>query len=127
MLTLVFVQTLYLCIKYTVGIQDETALFLDELGETLLVFLLDLAQLFQNSLVISENVQLFQLAAVLQETVADLVTQQLGQTRVGLIQPSPVCDTVGDVLELVRVSRYSSWNTLSLMSSECSLETPLTL
>ena len=102
MLTLVFVQTLYLCIKYTVGIQDETALFLDELGETLLVFLLDLAQLFQNSLVISENVQLFQLAAVLQETVADLVTQQLGQTRVGLIQPSPVCDTVGDVLELVR-------------------------
>ena len=50
MLTLVFVQTLYLCIKYTVGIQDETALFLDELGETLLVFLLDLAQLFQNSL-----------------------------------------------------------------------------
>ena len=50
----------------------------------------------------AKNVQLLQLAAVFQEAVADLVTQQLSQTRIGLIQPSPVCDTVGDILELVR-------------------------
>ena len=117
-LPLVFVQTLYLSIENAVGIQNQTALFLDILGETLLVFLLDFPQPFQNGLVVCENVQLFQLAAVFQEAVADLVTQQLGlRFAIPLVT----------FLNLFGVSRYSSWNTLSLMISECSLETPLTL
>lgn len=75
---LVFVQTLYLSIENAVGVQNQTALFLDILGETALVFLLDLPRLFQNGLVVCENVQLLQLSAVFQEAVADLVTRQPG-------------------------------------------------
>ena len=101
-LPLVFVQTLYLYVEDAVRVQKDTALLFNILCEAFLVFLLDFPQLFQNSLVIFKDIELFQFAAVYQELVANLFPQQLGQTRIGLIQPSSVSNTIGNVLELVR-------------------------
>ena len=58
-------------------------------------------QLSSTSVSFSNLTELFELGCVFLEAIADSIGEELCQTRIGLVQPAAVCDTVGDVLELV--------------------------
>ena len=84
MLTLVFVKSLYLNIEYAVRVylKVKVAVCFAVLEEVLLVFVLNLCKLVKNGLIVSEKAELFKLAAVLQEIIADFVSEKLCQTRI---------------------------------------------
>ena len=101
MLSLVFVETLYLYVEDAVCVEDDVVL-LDILCEFLLGKLLYSKELVEDFLVILELAEIFKLCAVLDELCADSVLEELCERRIGLIQPASVSDTVGNVLEFFR-------------------------
>ncbi len=103
LLTLVFVQTLHLNVENAVYIQLYAGGFLNVLRKALLVAALYLSELFEDALVVREYLELYKLGSILFKPVADTLGKQVGKLRVGLEQPSSVRDTVGDILELVRL------------------------
>ncbi len=100
-LPLVLVQTLDLHVEQRVGVHIDAVGMGDILGQAQLVVPLDYGQPVQHSLVVLVGQQLFQGVGVFQEVVADQLMQALGQPGVGLAQPPPVGDAVGDVQEPV--------------------------
>ena len=101
MLSLVFVETLYLNVENTVCIEDDARSALDVFCKGFLVFLLYCHELCEDFLVVLELAEILKLCAVLDELGTDGVLQQLCKSGIGLIEPSSVSDSVGDVLELL--------------------------
>ena len=102
LLTLVLVDTLDLNVKEGRGVDIDTGGLLDMLGKADLVGILDLGPLLTEVLVILVMLNLGQLSQVLEEVLATgLAGDELGEARVGLVEPSAGSDTVGHVGELV--------------------------
>ena len=98
-LTLIFVQTLYLYVKDGIRINDNAVVFFDILGHAFLILLFDSGQLFQYSSIIFIGHKTFKGIGISLEFVTDQFGNQIGQTRIGLVQPTSVGNTIGDILE----------------------------
>ena len=82
MLSLVFVETLYLNVENAVGIEDDIALRLYILSEFFLVSLLYISELLEEFLIVLELLQLLKLGSVLYELPADGVAEEVCQSRI---------------------------------------------
>lgn len=101
MLSLVFVQTLYLNVEDTVCVENDTAFSLDILRKVLLVLLLYVKKFCKESLVVLVSLECGKLCAVLDELRADSLGEEFREVGVRLIEPSSVCNAVCYVLELL--------------------------
>ena len=82
MLSLVFVETLYLYVENAVCIEVDAGFVLDILCEGFLVFLLDSHELCEDFLVVLEFSEVFKLRAVLYELWTDSLREKIGQSRI---------------------------------------------
>ena len=77
-------------------------ILIDDLYHFVLVGLFDLGKLGENVLVVGEIAELDKLGSAAEESVADGVLKKLGKSRIRLIQPASVSDTICNILELLR-------------------------
>lgn len=102
LLALVLVDTLDLDVKEGRWVDIDTGGLLDVLGQADLVGILDLGPLLTEVGIVLVVLDLGQLGQILEEVLATgLAGDELGEARVGLVEPSAGSDTVGDVGELV--------------------------
>ena len=102
LLSLVLVHTLHLNIEQTSRIDRDIMGFFDILGEAHLVGVLDLLEFFPEVLVIHKILELVEQSEVSKELVStELASNQFRETWIGLVQPSPRGDAVGDICEFV--------------------------
>ena len=101
MLALVLVQALDLHVEDGVGVHHVALDLLQVGGQALFVAALDLAHLLQHLGVVPVLHQVRELAGVVDIVGADQVGDQAGQLGVGLVEPPPVGDAVGDVCKLL--------------------------
>jgi len=102
LLTLVLVNTLDLDIEQSCRVDLYAGSILDVVGKASFVGILDVLESLTELLVIGVGLNLVQEGKVLEEVVATkLGSDELGQLRVGLVQPAARSDTVGDVGEFV--------------------------
>lgn len=102
LLSLVLVDTLDLDVEQAGWVDRDAVGFLDVLRKPDFVRVLDLLELLAEFFVVNECLQLVEQREVFQEVVtAEFAGDELGETRIGLVQPSPWCDAVRYVCELV--------------------------
>ena len=101
-LALIFMQSFCLNIKDRPGIQDNSLPFLHIFGQALFVLLLDKRKIVQKPPVINIRPEPFQLSAVPDKLITDMIADQFAQGRIGRRQPSSLRDSVGDGRELPR-------------------------
>ena len=102
LLALVLMDTLDLDVKESRGVDIDAGGLFDMLGQADLVGVLDLGPLLAEVLVVLVVLNLGQLIQILEVVLAaGLASNELGEARVGLVEPSAGSDTVGDVGELV--------------------------
>ena len=99
-LSLVFVQALYLNVKDAVRVKEVVLGVLEEVGQDLLVGMLDLDKLVQAFFVVGEFFQALELCQILFPTVSDSLCDEFGQRRVGVQKPAALGDSVCLVVEL---------------------------
>ena len=102
MLSLVFVETLYLNVENAVGIKNNASLILNVFSEMLFISLFNVHKLRKNIFVVLKLSELFKLCAVLDKFSSDSFAEKLCKSGIGLIKPSSVSDAVGNVLEFFR-------------------------
>ena len=96
-------QTLNLNIENAVNIELCACCLFNVFCKLLFIVTLNLAQFFKNALVVREYLELYKLGSILLEALSDTFGKQIGKLRVRLQQPTTISDTVGDVLELIRL------------------------
>lgn len=102
LLTLVLVDSLDLNIEQSRGVHSDADSRLDELGKSDFVGILDLGPFLTEFLVLSILLKLVQIGEVLEEAITpDLGSDELRETRVGLVEPAARSDSVGHIGELV--------------------------
>lgn len=103
LLTLVLVNTLDLNIKQRGWVDLYTIVLQNVLCESHLVGVLDIAELLAELLVIDKSFELVKQGEILEELVStQFRSNQFRQLGVGLVEPPPGGDAVGDISELVR-------------------------
>lgn len=102
LLTLVLVDSLDLNIEQSRGVHSDTDGRLDELSKSDFVGILDLGPFLTEFLVLSILLKLVQIGEVLEEAIApNLGSDELRETRVGLVEPAARSDSVRHIGELV--------------------------
>ena len=102
-LALVFVQALNLDVKNAVRVKEVVLRVLEEVGQYLLVGVLDFYQLVKAGLVVGEFFKLLELCQILFPAVADSLCDEFGERRVGVQKPAALGDSVCLVVELGRI------------------------
>ena len=101
-LAFVLVNPLDLHIEHGLRIEINTAVGLDQLSQTQLVFIFDLLPALLESPIPGQLFELLQLHQIDHPSVADAVADQPTQPLVAPSQPAALGDTVGLVVELLR-------------------------
>ena len=100
-LTLILVQALNLYIKYRSGIDLDTVMLENVLGQSYLVLVLDVHELMLRLLVVRIYLQMTQYSKIRDPLVTDMGGHPLCQERIGMKEEPSLCDTVRLVVELV--------------------------
>jgi len=103
LLTFVFMQTLGLDIKHSIGVDFHILSFQKPVGQIFFVSFFYGGQFIQNCFVVRKGQQFFQFGRILAETGADVLFQSGSQSRITFQQPAAECNTVGLVVEFLRV------------------------
>ena len=103
LLALVLVEALDLDVKDGLGVHLHVLALLQDLGQLLLVVVLDVQHGAEHLGVPDEGGEVLQLAGVPTPLVADAVVNEGGQTGVAHLQPAAEGDAVGLVVELIAV------------------------